>query len=142
MKRILAATVLLVSFCVLVNTVRAESNPLLTIFEGLETTHSSSGIIGTPINVVIMAAGTYSKVTKFGPGVFDSEISWRQDKANSDGTRVLTLDWTDEEFAREYYDGGRINPPTATLEITTKAGVVIRAKYTYYFLDLRKSLYK
>lgn len=143
MKKILAIAVFVTSFCVLATSARAESNPLLTIFEGIETTHAPSNIVGTPVDVVVIATVVYSKATQLGSGsLSDRQVTWQTDKRNDDGTRFLVWNWIDKKFAREYYDGRRINPPTATLEITAMKGVIIRAKYTYSFLDLRKDLYK
>ena len=128
MKRILAVAILLASFCALASSARAESNPLLTIFEAINV-----GTNGTLFRDVREAVHAYQKKDPYitaGIGLYDENrifMSWT---------------WIDPAYA------GTLLAPTARLEIVLDPRLpdrnkrIVSAHYTYSFLDFTKELRK
>lgn len=131
MKRILAVAIFVASFCVFANSVRAESNPLLTIFEAIRVGGSNPTELLSAYNALI----AFSKQNSF-----CKNFSERIKVGVVNGTYLPNrYTWTCSE---NQWDSLSVSPPMATLEIEHFFGLIVSAKYTYKFLDLEKSLNK
>jgi len=143
MRKILAGMILCLGLALFTNSARAESNPLLTIFEGIQTRHIPSGIKGTLVDSVIEAAQTYAELASSGLDTgYNPEVTVQLKKQREDGTTIMIWDWKNKKFARGNNINPSISPPSSMLEIIVENDRVIRAKYTYVFLDLKFELFK
>jgi len=135
MRKILAGMILCLGLALFTNSARAESNPLLDVFEALR-----GGETGTLVKDINEALSLQNKsndnVYRHSTGYVERKII----KAVDDKYKVITWTWWNAAF-----DGAKVKAPTATLEVIVenKNDIlnqrIVDAKYHYIFLDLEKT---